>query len=149
MEVPLISSVVKSESGSVKFEERIELTKTNELQVGYLNVEYSLIGKIIRFLYQPPDLNVTLFLDDGAQVSFRCVQPNVRDGIIVNRFVPNNDAAELALFVNSNGTLSKNVKAMQFHSSFPSGFKSTFSYRIEHYRLEGPAKDIRIYDTVH
>ena len=149
MEVPLISSVVKSESGSVKFEERIELTKTNELQVGYLNVEYSLIGKIIRFLYQPPDLNVTLFLDDGAQVSFRCVQPNVRDGIIVNRFVPNNDAAELALFFNSNGTLSRNVKAMQFHSSFPSGFQSTFSYRIEHYRLEGPAKDIRIYDTVH
>ena len=140
MEVPLISSVVKSESGSVKFEERIELTKTNELQVGYLNVEYSFIGKIIRVLYQPPDLNVTQFLDDGAHFSFRCVQPNVRDGIIVNRFVPNKDSAELALFVNSNGTLSKNVMAIQFHSSFPSGFKSTICYRIEHHRLEGPTK---------
>ncbi len=149
MEVPLISSVVESESGSVKFDERIELTKTSELQVGYLNVEYSLIGKIIRFLYQPPDLNVTLVLDDGAEFSFRCVQPNVRDGIIVNRFVPNNDPAPLALFVNSNGTLSKNVKAIQFYSSFPSGFKSTIGYRIDHHRLEGPAKDIRINEPLH
>jgi len=136
METARQSSIVKSETGSAKFDERIELTKTDELQVGYLNVEYSFIGSIFRTLYQPPDLNVKLFLDDGTEVSYRCVQPNVRDGIIINRFVPNKDAAELALFVNSHGALSKNVKAIQFYSSHPAGFKDTFSYRIEHHKLE-------------
>jgi hypothetical protein len=143
---PLTSTVVKTDSGSVNIKQRIELGTGDELQVAYVDVEYSFLGKIRRFFYQPPDLSVTLYLEGDMQASFKCIQTNARDGLIVNRFVPNSDPEELALFVNSNGTLSKRVKSIRFHSNFPEGFKSTINYRIEHHKFEGQAKDVHDWD---
>ncbi len=145
---PLTSTIVKTDAGEVNFEQKIKLADGDNLQVAFANVEYSLIGKIRRLFYQPPNLSVTLYMEGDVQASFKCIQTNARDGIIINRFVPNNDPAELALFVNSNGTLSKRVKAIRFHSNFPAGFKSTIKYRIEHHRFEGQRKDLSSWDPV-
>src|SRR5204863_5650938 len=41
LESPISSAIVNTENGSVKFKERIELTDGKELQVAYINVEYS------------------------------------------------------------------------------------------------------------
>ncbi len=139
---PLTSSVVKKDSGSIKFDQEISVVAGSELQVGYVNAEYSLFGKVVRTLYQPPDLSVTLYLEDNTEVSFRCSQRNARDGMIINRYVPNNAPAELALFVNSNGSQSKKIKALRFFSDFPSGYKGTINYRIEHHKFEDQTKSL-------
>ena len=63
---------------------------TTNLQILKINITYSFLGKIIRFLYQPPELKAIFTLCDGSTHSYRVIKPILEEGIIVNKFIVNN-----------------------------------------------------------
>ena len=98
-----ISNSINSES---KFCDSIDIPSSNELQVTIVKTQYSLLGKLVRFLYQPPSLNVTVTLNDGKQFTYKAIKPTIEEGVIVNRLiVTNKDAKNLF-----DGNLSKIAK---------------------------------------
>jgi len=88
-----ISKPIKSQGS---FNQPITIPQVNDLQIMSIKTKYSFLGKLIRFLYQPPSLGVTLTLNNGKQYTFKAIKPNLEEGVLVNMFVMSNkDAVNL------------------------------------------------------
>ena len=51
----------------------IEIEKSKDLVYMKFNINYSNLGKIVRFFYQPPSLKVKFTLDNGKQYTFKII----------------------------------------------------------------------------
>jgi len=122
---------------SARLGQLIPLTKTAELQLMQANIQYSLLGKLVRFLFQPPKLRVVLQLEDGSEREFRAIKPLVNAGLLVNRYVE--DIFDANLFVTYNGEANQAVKAIRFEGS-RWGFGGSFDWQIKYLSIGPGAK---------
>jgi hypothetical protein len=81
------------------------------------NLEYSIWGKICRFIFQPPYMYCTVYYADGTQKDFRVIDKILKGGVIVNKRVVTQK--ELATFYMHNGEKNTNVSGIKFHTRFP------------------------------
>jgi hypothetical protein len=73
-----------------RFNEVVPIPSSPGLQMMEVNIRYNLLGKLVRFFYQPPGLTVTFTLSDGSQHFFRAIKPILEEGVLVNRFITKN-----------------------------------------------------------
>jgi hypothetical protein len=123
-----------SDKRVAKLGQFITLEETNDLQYMRANIEYSLLGSIIRILFQPPRLNVTIKFDDGEERTYRAVKPMVNGEVMINKFVESTDEANS--FFKHEGKKSRNVEKIKFDSPQKWGFKKNFAHQIKYVELE-------------
>ncbi len=99
-----------------------------------VRIDYSILGRLARLLFQPPKLSVTMQLEDGSQDTYRAVPAIAEEGVLVNRFVDSTDGAKV--FFLHDGDLNPRVKRISFDSSNHWGFVDRVSYQIERLRLQ-------------
>jgi hypothetical protein len=137
-ERPLEISTSKLSGMAANLGEYIELEETAALQYLSANIEYSLLGGLVRFIFQPPPLEVTVQFQDGEERTYRAVKTIVNGGVLVNKFVDSLDLAEA--YFSSVGQAGKPVAKIKFHTSRPWGFEPEFTYRLKSITVESGAE---------
>jgi len=127
--VPVHFSVEVQGKDTAELGEFIYLDNSDELQYMTIGIKYSLLGTIVRALFQPPQLNVTLQFDNGEEQTYRAIKTIVNGGVLVNKFVDTLDSAEG--FFNSGGVLGRRVKKIKFDTPDRWGFQKSYTYQIE------------------
>ncbi len=95
----------------------IPIPQKNEPIRMIANLEYSIWGKICRFIFQPPYMYCTVYYADGTQKDFRVIDKILKGGVIVNKRVVTQK--ELATFYMHKGEKNTNVAGIKFHTRFP------------------------------
>jgi hypothetical protein len=114
--------------GEARIDRFITLPNTKNILVLRPEIEYSLVGKLVRFFYQPPFLRVTLRFKNGESQEFRAILPIVNNGVIANRLVNDPDTAEQ--FLQTYGEGGQNVRMIRFETRDTWGIKPKYRYRI-------------------
>lgn len=99
----------------------------------YIKVKfnYNLRGKLRRYLFQPPNMSATLFLDDGSARVFKATLPTLLQPVLINKFAASN--ADLKNFFTHDLKSCMNVISFVFH---PTTFGFERDYEIEFLRLK-------------
>jgi hypothetical protein len=84
------------------------------------DLPYSFLGKVSRFLFQPPFLYCTLFYADGTQKEVRVVNNILAGGVMVNKSVFTQK--DLYDFFKYKGERNVSLIGLKFHTRFPWGF---------------------------
>jgi hypothetical protein len=78
------------------------------------DISYSTAGKIRRLFYQPPDLSITFFFDDGTTRQYKAIGSLLQTPVLINKAVL--DIVDLKNFFTGDLKKNKNVRAFAFHS---------------------------------
>lgn len=78
-----------------KLNTAIAIEKSKDLVFIKFDVNYSNLGKIARFFYQPPSLKVKFTLDNGKQYTFKIIKGLLNEGVIVNKLLLSNKDIQL------------------------------------------------------
>jgi hypothetical protein len=99
----------------------------------YIKVKfnYNLRGKLRRYLFQPPNMSATLFLDDGSARVFKATLPTLLQPVLINKFVASN--ADMKNFFTHDLKSCMNVISFVFH---PTTFGFERDYEIEFLKLK-------------
>ena len=81
-------------SDSINFYQNYGIRDPNKLYLAKIKIDYSLLGKFSKFLYQPLNLKITLSLEDGTNRQFRAVVPVLESGVLLTRFVESDEDYE-------------------------------------------------------
>jgi hypothetical protein len=77
---------VKEEvSQTISLGEELKITSGEYLQYLYADIQYSFIGKIRRFLFQPPSVYVVLRYEDGTEQRYKAIVPIMKTGVLINK----------------------------------------------------------------
>ncbi|MFZ2488197.1 MAG: hypothetical protein WAZ19_08735 [Anaerolineae bacterium] len=113
----------------------ISLAGSQDIQILQADISYTLAGRAISLLYQPPPLNATLLFSDGSSSSYRAVKSLVNGGIIVNPFVSDIGQAHLFFALGQ----SRQVTGIRFESPAAWAYKTSFSYTVRRIALDNPS----------
>ena len=100
---------------SVKLGEEYFLKDPNKSYFIKMDVEYSPLGKAIRFAYKPFLFWINFTLEDGTVFRHRVVVPAYRDGVLINPYIE--DASDLFNFVTGAPAERKKIKSFRFETS--------------------------------
>jgi hypothetical protein len=92
-----------------KFDKNIILNQT--IEILKLDIEPTLIGKIIKFLFKIPKIRLSLELNDGSNVSKHIGSSYLKKGIILSPFIEN---SEELLFLLADQTILENKKVEKY-----------------------------------
>jgi hypothetical protein len=126
---PLDYVEVSTTGGTSRLNEEIPLKQTDDLLMMSFDIQYSLPGKLMRTLYQPPPLYVTVTFDNGDQETFKAIKSVVNGEVQVNKFFKKTGQA--VSFFGGPGTPDKEAVSIRFHSPEAWGFVPNFSYAIK------------------
>ncbi len=113
------------------------LPKNEGLEFARIFVNYSLYGRISRFLYQAPSLRITLTLEDGETLAYQAITTLLADGLIINRYVDTKQ--DFQLLMQSEGRVGCPIKKIRIDGTGGNkGFDDAFQMRIDYYAF--PAK---------
>jgi hypothetical protein len=116
-------------SKTIKTFETMDLPSTSNILFVKWNVEYSLIGKLIRIAFQPPYLYVNFTYSDGQKERFRVVPSVLKGGVIANKRVRNN--SEAFTFFNTKGKNNVSIKSIKFETPYAWGFDSNCEVEVK------------------
>lgn len=94
-----------------KLGQEIRLKKSRDIQFAKIYVKYSLWGRLRRLVDKPPVLEITITPEGGAPHTFRAIKPILEGGVILNKFVDNED--EFKLFMLSQGRMATGVEKIK------------------------------------
>jgi len=114
--IPLREDTVDAE-----MDRDIPIGKGPGLQFTRILVDRNWWGKLRTFIYQPPELNMDLTLEDGEIRHLRLLKPELEDGIILNKYV--NSTQEFRLFLLSDGRINPNVRSVRIVASGVGGYR--------------------------
>ena len=138
---------------NAKMGEWITIPMSEKPIYAYTDINYNLEGKIIRFLYQPAYLSVSLKFENGQVNTFKCVLPIINGGVLINKKVLSD--ADAYVFFKSFGLLNQKIVAFKidgtdleeefneefyvsYHKDVANAIKEkTFSSGFEHYTQYG------------
>ena len=95
-------------------------------------------GHLVRALYQPPPLHVTVTLHNGEMQTFQAITTMVQGGVLVNKLVSRTQEARD--FFSNQGRGGASVTAVKFHSPEPWGFQPGFTYQLQKVVLAQPSQ---------
>ena len=133
---PLAIEETPGPAGMARLGEFIELPPSDSLQFITADIQYSLLGKLARFFYQPRLLWVTVEFEDGETRRYRAVKTMVNDQALVDPFVETLDDAEV--YLESLGRDSRRVARVRFETDSPRAFAPEFTYQITQYAVPEP-----------
>jgi hypothetical protein len=119
---------------------RLHLIKKNSLYLGEhkslvlgkFKITYTFWGKLIRLLFQPPQVTYTLGFADGHEQQHTAIVPNLENGIFVNRYITNShNTEELITFFESFGTQTVPVTQIKFDVDWIWGVEKQIQYSLE------------------
>jgi hypothetical protein len=99
----------------LKIGEYYDLKDTNKIYFIKMNIEYSLLGKGLRFAYKPFIISIIFTLEDGSERRHRVVIPIYKDGIMVNPYIEKEK--DLFNFITGNRSAEKKIKSFRFEVS--------------------------------
>ena len=134
---PLAIDETPGPTGTARLGEFIELPSSDALQFMTADIEYSLLGKVVRFLYHPSLLWVTVEFEDGETRRFRAVKTMINDQALVDPFVETLDDAQI--YLESFGRDSRRVKRVRFETDSPRAFEPEFNYSINQITVQEPS----------
>ncbi len=103
---------VGTDTIDAKIGAEIPIPKSDKLQYSKIYISYSTQGRIKGFFFQAPSLQVTFTLDDGQSKTFRAVRSVLTEGVLVNKFIGDNDA--FASWMKAHGRSNSNIVSMRF-----------------------------------
>ena len=101
-------------SANVRLDEDINIVQSDSLQYARFFTRYDRKGKLDRLLDQPPGLRLTLTLGDGSTRTCRISKLMLEDGIIINKFVDNQE--EFQLLMQGQGRLTPAVQKIRIQT---------------------------------
>lgn len=116
-------------SGTITLGQRLPIADSDPLLYITIQPEFTLLGRLRAFLYQPAELRITFYLENGASHEYRAVKPILEGGVLINRYVSTNKAAAL-FFKNKHGKLPR-VTSIKLHSAHSWAFDTSFIYSLE------------------
>jgi hypothetical protein len=128
----IIESTSSIKVGNI--DEFIDIDNVDDLTYMTADVQYDLIGTMLRSFYVPPRLLVTIKFDDGQEHTYKAIKPIINGEVLVNKFVDSLNSAEY--FINFGGKLNKNVDQIKFHSPHNWGYRPEFSYQFKTIHLD-------------
>ncbi len=123
---PLVQNIIREECFDFKMNEKLLIKKTNNSQYLYLKTRYTWLGKLQRFLIQPPELMVELEYQNGGKKQFRAIKSILETGVLLNKQVDNN--LDFASFLASRGQNGLDIKSIRFISEY--GFEPEMEAKI-------------------
>jgi hypothetical protein len=96
-----------------------------------VHFKYTTRGKFRRMLYQPPNLHVFFYYDDGNRGAYKVSVPALNQPVLVNKVVQNQE--EMKYFYAGELKSCRNMKIFFFHAINP-GFEP--EYTIEFFKLK-------------
>jgi len=96
-------------------------------------IKYNFIGQLDKLLYKPPHLQVRLFYDDGTDMLYRAIIPEIQAPVLINKSVKNME--ELKNYFTCDLKKNKNIIAFQFEGGLgiEKEFDITF-YNFSNYK---------------
>jgi len=92
---PLKSTESLIQDTEIVFNKKYNIPKTNNLIYLSADIKYSVWGKLLKFLYQPPIIYIKLFFEDGLTDTYRIVVPEIKHGVIINKKIITQEDAYL------------------------------------------------------
>lgn len=113
------------------FRDTIALASTDEIQIVYPHIEYSMLGRIFKFLFWAPNLYICLTLNDGSVREFKFPKSLGKSGVMINKFVEPENVKDFEFFINYFGRLSPSIRSLHFSTRSYWAFSSKISIRTE------------------
>ncbi len=131
---PVYPVFEKTAEQTIHFEERVSINFPDSIPV-YMTVDmdYNALGLLIKYIYQPPAISMTLYPDSSVTLDYRIIKPIIKNPVLINKFI--GDLAELKNFMAGNLKLNKDIKGFMLHSEakyFKPEIKITY-YRLANY----------------
>ena len=99
----------------IKIGEDYTLKDRDKVYFIKMDIQYSLMGKALRFAYKPFIIWIIFTLEDGSEHRHRVVVPIYKDGIIVNPYIEKE--SDLFNFVRGDRLNEKKIKSFKFEVS--------------------------------
>lgn len=100
-----------------KLGEEIQVSQQNKLTWIEVNVKYSLWGKIMRILVQPPVLRVKATYEDGSTEVFKAIISEIEAGVFLKKLQTNTEAEHFFRTRGQNKSITK-LQFLQNHAGF-------------------------------
>lgn len=134
MPAPLVVAESRVVTGEIALDETLEIEDSAGVQMMSAEVDYTLLGELVRFFFQPAKLEVQIEFADGERRTYRAIPPLLEGGVIIHRFVESLDQAEA--FFASHGQGGRPVKTLTFHTDQPWAFRKVIPYRIRYLEVD-------------
>lgn len=133
--------IVRSElrAGRARLGDPLSIPHSDGLVSLEADIDYSLAGRLVSFLFRPPALTLTFVLESGRRLTYRLPRAAVRDGILVAPYVATQPHA--GLFFEGRFEELDGVRTVTIRSPFAKGFEGWFPYRLTRLVLEPPVAD--------
>ncbi|KAA9354717.1 hypothetical protein [Larkinella humicola] len=129
--------LVKKETIRLRMGEQLHFSGADSLlHVVYTKIHYSLYGKILNFLFQPPQLTMSIGAENNSTVTYRAVPVLLEKGMVVNARVDH--LADAKEFLETLQVRQKRVTALAFHEKirWKPGFDPDIEVTMHSYRLK-------------
>lgn len=138
MAAPLAVTEGRVVTGEIALDEALELEIEDGAGVQMMSaeVDYTLLGKLVRFFFQPAKLEVQIEFADGERRVYCAIPPLLEGGVIIHRFVESLDQAEA--FFASHGQGGRPVKTLTFQTDQPWAFKKVIPYHVRYLEIGAP-----------
>ncbi|HWB94972.1 MAG TPA: hypothetical protein VG605_24120, partial [Puia sp.] len=135
------------ETVTVKLNSDIAIKRQDSLlQFSRFYLHYDCTGKTGRWLDHPPGLKITLTLNDGSSFTYRISKSVLEDGVIVNKYV--DEEEELQLLMQARGRLTPNIAKINIDSdSTGVGFVDSVTMVNAWYAFREPTMEERAADS--
>ncbi|MBX7136653.1 MAG: hypothetical protein K1X83_01625 [Oligoflexia bacterium] len=82
-DLPLMMATREIRTGELAFGEQLELPQSGQFLMLELHPQYSWLGRLARFFYQPSELRMKFNLVNGLQRDYRVIKPMLEGGVFV------------------------------------------------------------------
>ncbi len=132
--IPVKMKLVSNSGGDVLMNDWITTDTSEKLQYLYADVDFSLNGKIRRFLFQSPRLRMAVKFEDGTEKEFSAIIPILKTGILINKRLM--DTKDAYTFFSTNGNTNKKITALKFYADDQDMFKPIIRVTLKSYIVE-------------
>lgn len=98
---------------SIKLGEEYNLKNFDRSYFIKADIEYTLLGKVVRLFYKPFLMWINFTLEDGSQMRHRIILPALKDGILINPYIENE--IDLLNFM-KDGQTGKKIRSFRFET---------------------------------
>ncbi len=131
-ERPLKINFINEKRIKLELGKEYKIDSTSNLLYLYADVKYNLLGKIKRFLFQPPPLYVILTYNDGTSVSYQAILPIIKTGVLLNQKIET--IGDAARFFDKPGFNTGKIIRFRFEAKY--GFNPEIEALIKEAKIE-------------
>jgi hypothetical protein len=130
-----------------KMGDDVPIEENDGLQYSKLLVNYDFPGKLRRLFFIPPELKITITLENGEARTYKVIKPIIANGVVLNKFVDNE--LEFKLLMLGGGVLNTPVKKIRLEAdSLNPGFLANYKIVNTFYDLSSKSAARKVADSL-